>query len=134
MKTEFCSKCGNKIEYNFAPPNFCAKCGNPLREGVVPPRQEASESLASAVIEEREEVPTLEKLQYTISYDGVGSQKIKLGDLAMQENPAQLEGGRPKKKAKRGRKSKALSKEEFLLKSVAECKSVGNATQDISGE
>ena len=30
MKHEFCTSCGHKMEYNFAPPNFCSKCGAPV--------------------------------------------------------------------------------------------------------
>jgi hypothetical protein len=134
MKTEFCSKCGAKIEYNFAPPNFCAKCGNSLREGAAPSRQQAAESIASTSPEEEEKVPQLDKLQYTVSYEGFGSQKMKLGDLAMQENSNPREGDSPKKKGKKRGAGKALGKEELLLKSVAECKSVGNQSRDVSGK
>ena len=128
MKTEFCSACGHKIEYNFAPPNFCSKCGNSLRAGAVAPQR--AEASPTEVVEEREEVPSLAKLEYTVSYDGVGNKKLKLGDLAREESSHQR-APRPKK---RGRKPKALSREEFLVKSVAECKSVGNNSEEVSGK
>jgi hypothetical protein len=129
MKTEFCSACGHKIEYNFAPPNFCSKCGNSLRAGAVAPQQ-AEASISAEIVEEREEVPSLAKLEYTVSYDGVGNQKLKLGDLALEEN-SQQRAPRPKKI---GRKPKPLSREEFLVKSVAECRSVGNNSEEVSGK
>ena len=136
MKTEFCSACGHKIEYNFAPPNFCSKCGEPMAGGAKPSRaesQEVARAAASQVVEE-EQVPQISSLQYDIDYDRA-SPSVKFETLAMQKvdtDDASLQ----RRKGRRGQKQTGpqLSREEFLVKSVKECKSVGNTSREIGGE
>jgi|TARA_R110000824_G_scaffold18018_7_gene72046 hypothetical protein len=128
MKTEFCSSCGNKVEYSFSPPNFCGKCGASLNGGK-PARA------ASPVIEEvtdQDHVPQLSQLQYDIDYEGAGSKSLKLGDLATQQ-PAEESRGK-RRKHNSSKKAQQPSKEEVLSRSVAECKSVGNTSLDVGGK
>ena len=127
MKHEFCTSCGTKVEYNFAPPNFCSKCGNPLgsvSKATIAPPQKFEEKV------EEEVVPILDKLQYDVSYQGLGANQIKFEDLATQKPTSQ---DRPKS-AKGKKKTPTMSKEDFLVKSVQECKSVGNNSADVGGE
>ena len=130
MKTEFCSSCGNKIEYSFSPPNFCGKCGTSLRGGQ--PAQAARPAAPEKPIEEEEAVPHISRLQYDIDYAGIGSKSVKLGDLANQQPDEQSQGSR--RRPRSSKKSDPLTKEQVLLKSVAECKSVGNSSVDVGGK
>jgi hypothetical protein len=129
MKTEFCPSCGNKIEYSFSPPNFCGKCGTSLRGGQ--PAQ-ASTPVAAQEPTKEEAVPHISRLQYDIDYAGTGSKSIKLGDLANQQPDEESQGNR--RRPRSSKKSTPLTKEQALLKSVSECKSVGNSSIDVGGK
>ena len=72
----------------------------------------------------------MDKLQYDVSYQGLGANQIKFEDLATQKPTSQ---DRPKS-AKGKKKTPTMSKEDFLVKSVQECKSVGNNSADVGGE
>jgi hypothetical protein len=88
----------------------------------------------SAAVEE-ERVPQLSSLQYDINYEGAGAKSIKFETLAMQEVNTD-ESDLRRRKGRRGPKqaNPQLSREEFLVKSVKECKSVGNTSREIGGE
>ena len=133
MKSQFCTSCGNKVEYSFAPPNFCSKCGTAMA-GDAPPRQQVAQA-ALAEPPPQETVPKVSRLEYDINYEGAGSRSIKFEDLARQ----QVDTGDKSLKRRKGRRGakkreQPLTREEFLVKSVDECRSVGNASREIGGE
>ena len=133
MKSEFCTSCGNKVEYNFAPPNFCSKCGTPMGGGA--PRQEVAQAQVTEAPVAEDRVPQLSKLEYDVNYEGASSRTLKFEELAMQKVDTD-EASIKNRKGRRGTKKKApqLTREEFLVKSVQECKSIGNSSHEIGGE
>ncbi len=111
MATIFCPECGAKTVYTLNKPKFCQACG--IQVGDV--------STATAdTYETKEEVPSLEGLEYSIDMeDG----KTTLGDLFQSPlDPASLIQETP---SKRGRPKKHIpeTKESFLARSMAECAS-----------
>ena len=111
MATIFCPECGAKTVYTLNKPKFCQACG--IQVGDV--------STATAdTYETKEEVPSLEGLEYSIDMeDG----KTTLGDLFQSPlDPASLIQETPSKRG-RPKKQTPETKESFLARSMAECAS-----------
>ena len=129
MSTEFCTNCGHKMEYNFAPPNFCSKCGHNIKGDAVSTASSPTPAASGPSLEqtiEEEVVPILDSLEYDISY--AGSQVLKFEDLAVQA-PASS-----KPKRARTKKMSKAAKEAVVQQSIESCKSVGNRSQEIGGK
>jgi DNA-directed RNA polymerase subunit M/transcription elongation factor TFIIS len=80
MNTEFCTKCGHKIEYTLDKPKFCSSCGNLLE----PANASATASVRendSSEPNESESVPNITKLEYSIA---TNSRSLTFGDLVDQ--------------------------------------------------
>lgn len=132
MSTEFCTNCGNKMEYSFAPPNFCSKCGNSLKGVATASTSPASTPTASPSLEEMAEtevVPILESLEYDISYAGGAPKVLTFEELASQQ-PAQTS----KRKRKKPKKATASTQGDSIKQSIESCKSIGNKSLEIGGK
>jgi hypothetical protein len=112
MASIFCPDCGAKALYTLNKPKFCQTCGAKFRAV-------SNATITTGEEETVEEVPTIDKLDYSIEID---SSTTTLGDLFKNPlNPDELDvtsgsKGRPKKHKKQ-------TKEKFLAQSMAECAS-----------
>lgn len=102
MASIFCPSCGNKSEYQFAPPNFCSKCGQPYagktshkkmpasaqvklrktqsEEQDFTEDDEAEETYAEDVFSDSTRVPRLRSLQVDID-NSSDVRVVKMSDL-----------------------------------------------------
>ena len=115
MASIFCPDCGAKATYTLNKPKFCQSCG--IQFGKV---STASTATNEPEMQEEENIPSLDKLEYSIDLeDG----HTTLGDLFNNPmDPGQIDTssvGSPQK----GIKRKKRSKKDFLAKSMAECAS-----------
>jgi hypothetical protein len=115
MASIFCPDCGAKAAYTLNKPKFCQSCG--IQFGKV---STASTATHEPETQEEENIPSLDKLEYSIDLeDG----HTTLGDLFNNPiDPGQIDTssvGSPQE----GRKRKKQSKTDFLAKSMAECAS-----------
>lgn len=68
LKLKFCTQCGHKFEYKFAPPNFCPSCGTstsraPEASFTSKPTPVASED------DEIDYVPHIDKLKAKVEFE-----------------------------------------------------------------
>ena len=66
-KNKFCTNCGHKYEYNFAPPKFCSECGTSMSgaEGVAAENHTPKESDDG----ESASVPKINKLSAKVDFN-----------------------------------------------------------------
>lgn len=130
MQTLFCTDCGHKMSYTGAKPKFCSSCGASIG-GAPKPQEAAVKKKATRRISSFREqmggseeeydaeedisegtdidyVPDIQKLQYTISNDGVGNKTYNLSEL-LDVSSEEEERVAPKPKARRGRPRKKSS-------------------------
>lgn len=94
MASSFCTNCGHKMTYNFAPPNFCGACGTKISAsfaGTAAPtkpkktvsRVDEDEEFIDDEDEEfssSEEIPSIRSFAYEIEDDSQNRQ-YQLGEL-----------------------------------------------------
>ena len=112
MATIFCPDCGAKAAYTLNKPKFCQTCG--IKFGEVSTAAETHET------ETEEEVPHLDGLDYSIEMERAPT---TLGNLL--DSPLDPANVAPLESPKKGRSKKHIpeSRENFLVRSVAECAS-----------
>ena len=123
MTYEYCSACGNKIEFSLQRPNFCPHCGTPSGKASSASPPKAKPLTARRVIEPQEEpikedetnintLPALASLQYELdgNYSGLSRPQGNLADL-LKSGPLGEMGKptvqKPKRKAAAKKKSTA---------------------------
>jgi hypothetical protein len=126
MNTEFCTKCGHKIEYTLDKPKFCSSCGNLLE----PTSESATASISENKSEntnEGERVPNITKLEYSIATNG---RTLTFGDLVDQASKDPNEeykkmGSRPL--------PKGGTEGDVVQQTMDQCRSAREPT-DLGGE
>ena len=109
MASIFCPECGAKTAYTLSKPKFCQTCGEKFKLGSNVVHAAADEEIP-------EDVPVLQKLDYSIEIEGSA---VTLGDLfnsPLSPNSVSLTSRSVKD-------HKVKTKEEFLSQSLAECAS-----------
>lgn len=123
MNYDYCSACGNKIEFSLKKPNFCPHCGTPSGKTSSASAPQTKPLTARRVIEPQEEptkedetnintLPALASLQYDIEgdYSGLSRPQGTLADL-LKSGPLGEMGKptvqKPKRKAAAKKKSTA---------------------------
>ena len=115
MASIFCPDCGAKATYTLNKPKFCQSCG--IQFGKVSTASPVTDELET---QEEENIPLLDKLEYSVDLEGGNT---TLGDLFNNPvDPAQIDTSSATTPQK-GKKRKRQSKKDFLVKSMAECAS-----------
>jgi hypothetical protein len=94
MASSFCTNCGHKMTYNFAPPNFCGACGTKISASIVGGNSPAKPSKVVSKVDNEdefiddedgefsssEEIPSIRSFAYDIENDSQNRQ-YQLGEL-----------------------------------------------------
>jgi hypothetical protein len=94
MASSFCTNCGHKMTYNFAPPNFCGACGTKISASLLPNKApQKQKNIVSRENDEEEpiddedgefssleDVPTIRSLAYELENDSQNRQYM-FGEL-----------------------------------------------------
>jgi len=123
----YCTECGYKNTFTTQKAKFCAGCGQPLLKEVTRTaraKQVASSSPQSAHhnLEPSEEIPNIQKLEYTVD---LASKNPTIGDLINTKNT-----GSDKTKRNTPADFKQLSLEELEAQSIRDCASSANQSSD----
>ncbi len=115
MASIFCPDCGARATYTLNKPKFCQSCG--IQFGKVSTASNVTDELET---QEEEDIPSLDKLEYSVDLE---SGNTTLGDLFNNPmDPAQVDTSSATTPQKGGKRKKQ-SKKDFLAQSMAECAS-----------
>lgn len=123
MITEFCMKCGAKIEYALTKPNFCSSCGEPLNQT----SQASEQAIEKEIPEEPKEVfSKISKLDYSINSN---QNTLTFGDLVSQ---ASQDSNKQYQKSSVRPKAQFDPNEDVIKSTMQQCRSRKDP-EDIGG-
>ncbi len=160
MNSDYCSSCGNKMEYLLSKPKFCPSCGVSLG-GVVSPTKAAPKGLPRSVPRKAvskttikddadgtdvDHVPQIGHLQYEVDADYSSvSRRVPLAQILganpqLQQPAAPVaespEGSAspPPQPAPKNKKPTTQAQFDVVKKTIEECKSSAQNVVDVGEE